>query len=114
VSLLAVPVVPVESSPALTRGLRLTGTASRRTHLGHRLAPCSVVGARKPSHDIPHYRIDISAAIICVRPARLYNLALRDLARVASNAAFESILTSAVQPEHRAELAVMSPRKLYC
>jgi hypothetical protein len=33
---------------------------------------------------------------------------------MASDAAFESMLTSPVQPEHRAKLVVVSPRKLYC
>jgi len=60
-----------------------------------------------------NYRINVSAAVTSIPPAYLRDLALRDPARAARDAALEDVLAAPVQPEHRAEAAVVSPCELY-
>jgi hypothetical protein len=74
--------------------------------------PGGVVGPGEPSQDILHHYIDVSATVSSIHPARLSNLAMRDPASAARDAALESIFAPPVQPEHRAEAVMVSLREL--
>ncbi|PVH90297.1 hypothetical protein DM02DRAFT_682316 [Periconia macrospinosa] len=61
---------------------------------------------------ILYYRIDVAATVYSICLARLGDLAVRDPAYAARDAALKTVLASPVQLEHRAKLAVVAPRKL--